>query len=624
MAVELAVDKVTAPMTAVRRPPLRTASGPVDESAPDRHRWRRRALLGALFLGLTLLMLRPTWHSLDHTVPDLGDPVLYIWTLSWGAHAIVTQPLHLFDANIFWPHPLTLAYSDNLLVLVPPFALVRLVGGSWALALNLLILGLLVASQASTYLLAHWLTGRRDAAVVAAVAFTFSSFLFVHFGHTQLLLLGLFPLCFYLLFRALEERSLGWSALLGAANVAMLTGSLYYAAIYAVCVVVIVAGWVVLHRHDLSRRLVSCGLVAGVITLLAVPTLVPYAQLNQERALGPQSGLRPADLITVSPGSVLYPPLDHAAKHRGGRTEHTFFPGFSTMLLAFVGVGALVASRRRRTVDRAPPPGALGATTVPAPGAATSRRVDDPIVAGRREYVWLLIAAGAVSVVIALGPQVHGITMPFRLLHDHLPGFQNLRAISRPAMPTMLTGAILAAVGFSWLTRTLRPRPAALLAAGVAAFMLLEFAAPVHRAVLPTDPATLAVYHELARRPPGAVAELPMAGSVSPTHEWPFVEAPRMAYGTIDWHDRVNGYSGSAPADYLSNLAALNSFPSPRAVSTARRLKVRYVVLHTGRFAGYQQYTDAGTRAVIAGLPRGAHAARYGNSWLVDLGPSGP
>jgi len=604
-------------VTSPRRVP--SASVPEPERAPDRHPWRRRVLLLGLFLGLTALMLRPSWHSLDRTVPDLGDPVLYIWALSWGGHAIFTQPLHLFSANIFWPHPLTFAYTDNLLALVAPFGLVRLLGGSWALALNLTMIGLFVGSQASTYLLAHWLTGRRDAAVLAAIAFTFSSFIFVHFGHTQLLLFGLFPLCFYLLFRTLEERSIGWAALLGVANVAMLTGALYYAAIYGVCVTIIVGGWLYLHRRDLSRRLLHCLVVAGAITLLAVPTLVPYARLNQERTIGPGSGLRATDLITVSPGSVLYPSLDHAASKRGGRTEHTYFPGFSTALLALVGLGALVVSRRRRRLE------------LPAPDRASSNpdgvvetrardQPDDPVVAGRRQYVWLLIAAAAASFVLALGPQAFGITMPFQWFHDYLPGFKNLRAIPRLVMPAMLTGALLASIGFCWLTRRLRVTTATAIAVAVGAFMLLEFAAPVHRIVLPTDQATLAVYHELARRPPGAVAELPIAGHNSAFHEWPFVEAPRMVYGTIDFHNRVNGYSGSAPDDYLTNLASLNSFPSRGALATARRLKVRYVVLHLGRFDGYLQYTNAHAQAVVAALPKNATAKRYGNSWLIDLG----
>ena len=451
----------------------------------DPHRWRRRVVLGGLFLGLTFLMLRPTWHSLDRTVPDLGDPVLYIWVLSWGAHAILTQPLHLFNANIFWPHPLTLAYTDSLLVLVAPFAVLRALGASWALALNLLMLALLVASQAWTYLLAHWITGRRDAAVLAAIGFTFSSFLYVHLGHTQLLLMGLFPLCFYALFRTLEERSFRWAALLGVATVAMLTGSLYYASIYTVCVAVILVGWLVLHRRDLSRRLVQCLILAGAISLLAVPTLVPYANLNQERALGPRSGLQAADLVTVSPGSLLYPSLDQEASHRGGRTEHTFFPGFSTALLALVGLGVLMTCRRRRRRTDAPPldaaPVQRGAPRVP----------DDPVVPGRAQYVWLLMAAAAASVVLALGPQAFGATMPFTLFHN-LPGFKNIHAVARLAMPAMMTGALLAAVGFSWLTRRLRACTAMLVAVGVAAVMLLEFAGQVHRVELPTDRATLA------------------------------------------------------------------------------------------------------------------------------------
>jgi hypothetical protein len=605
-------------VTSARHPLFASPSG----GAPDRdpHPWRRRVLLGGLFVGVTAVMVRPTWHSLDRTVPNLGDPVLYIWGLSWGVHGLLTQPLHVFGANIFWPHPLTWAYTDSLLVLVPSFGLVRLFGGSWALALNLTMLALLVVSQASTYLLAHWLTGRRDAAVLAAIAFSFSSFVFVHFGHTQLLLLGLFPLCFYLLFRTLEERSLGWSALLGVANVAMLTGALYYAAIYGVCVACIIVGWLSLHRRDLTRRLLHCFLVVGAITLLAVPALVPYVRLDQERALVPQWGLKAADLVTVSPRSVLYPGLDHAANKRADRTEHTFFPGFSTALLALVGMGALVVRRRRRVVDLLPPDGALAAPGATAVDADAASNPDDPVATGRREYVWLLAAAGGASVVLALGPEVHGVTMPFRLFHDYVPGFKGIRVASRLAIPAMLTGTLLAAVGFSWLTRRLRARAASLLAVVVGGLMLLEFGGPVYRVELPTDRATLAVYHELNRRPEGAVVELPVADIRNGGVEWAILEAPRMVYSTIDWHDRFNGYSGGWPDDYVPQLASLNSFPSRDALDTARRLKLRYVVLHTGPYAGFPQYTDAQANAIVAALPTDATATRYGNSWLIDLG----
>ena len=223
--------------------------------------------------------------------------------------------------------------------------------------------------------------------------------------------------------------------------------------------------------------------------------------------------------------------------------------------------------------------------------------------------------------ILALGPEHAGITLPFRLFHDYIPGFGNIRAIPRLVMPAMLTGAVLASIGLAWLTRRLRGGTACAVAIGVGALMLLEFAAPVHRVELPTDQATLAVYRELAGQPSGAVVELPLAGRYKPRREWPFVEAPRMVYGTIDWHPRVNGYSGSSPRDYVANIASLNSFPSPASLDTARRLKLRYVVLHTGRFAGYPQYTNAQARAIVATLPKRTTAKRYGNSWLVDLNP---
>ena len=47
--------------------------------------------------------------------PDLGDPVRTAWQVAWVGHALLHDPLHLFDSNAFYPHPLSLAFSDSLL-----------------------------------------------------------------------------------------------------------------------------------------------------------------------------------------------------------------------------------------------------------------------------------------------------------------------------------------------------------------------------------------------------------------------------------------------------------------------------------------------------------------------------
>ena len=47
---------------------------------------------------------------------DTADTVHHEWILAWDAHQLAHDPRHLFDANIFYPEPDTLAYSDHLIV----------------------------------------------------------------------------------------------------------------------------------------------------------------------------------------------------------------------------------------------------------------------------------------------------------------------------------------------------------------------------------------------------------------------------------------------------------------------------------------------------------------------------
>ena len=43
---------------------------------------------------------------------DSGDGEFSIWNVAWVARTLVVDPLGLYDANIFYPHRGTLAYSE--------------------------------------------------------------------------------------------------------------------------------------------------------------------------------------------------------------------------------------------------------------------------------------------------------------------------------------------------------------------------------------------------------------------------------------------------------------------------------------------------------------------------------
>ncbi len=180
--------------------------------APPRQRpaWLKPVVLGSVFVLTVIVMRAPTPDRIFHTLPaNTGDPALVAWIMSWDVHTLVTHPLHLFNAPIFWPRSLTLAYSDLMLPAAPFYGLLLAVTGSTVAALNLMVLLLMVGTQVATYLLAKRLTGRDDAAVISAIAFTFSGFALGHWGHPQLQTLGLLPLGFLLLFRVLDVPTSG-------------------------------------------------------------------------------------------------------------------------------------------------------------------------------------------------------------------------------------------------------------------------------------------------------------------------------------------------------------------------------------------------------------------------------
>ena len=78
--------------------------------------WKELVL--AALTGVLLAVIT-TWplilHLSSRISPDLGDPIRTAWEISWVGHAMLHNPLHLFDSNAFYPHPLSLAFSDSLL-----------------------------------------------------------------------------------------------------------------------------------------------------------------------------------------------------------------------------------------------------------------------------------------------------------------------------------------------------------------------------------------------------------------------------------------------------------------------------------------------------------------------------
>src|SRR4051812_22492727 len=88
-------------------------------AAPARAVSRKGQCVAAL-AAFALLAVVHTWPLARDPAHlsrnDNGDAVLNTWTIAWVAHQLPRHPLRLFDANIFYPERLTLAYSEAMIV----------------------------------------------------------------------------------------------------------------------------------------------------------------------------------------------------------------------------------------------------------------------------------------------------------------------------------------------------------------------------------------------------------------------------------------------------------------------------------------------------------------------------
>ncbi|MBT5138101.1 MAG: hypothetical protein HOM37_03485 [Acidimicrobiaceae bacterium] len=552
-----------------------------------------------LWLGLAGLLLQPTPHRISTSVAgDLGDSMFLTWTLSWGAHGLATQPLRVFDANIYHPHANTLALSDSMLSFAPIFGVLKWLTGDAIVAINILVIGMFVLALVCSHALGKWLFGREDLAILFAVVVCCNSYVFGQQNHPQLQTFGLISLCLLLLFRAIERRRRRDGVALAAVTVVLALANVLYGLIWVVAAVAVVVTLAARRVLPPIRSLVPVGLTAGVCTGMVLgPVALLYRRVldthGVKRGYEQSNSLGLRDLITPQRDNWSWGSSLDAFNSFGRPGEHPYFVGFTALLLGLVGVAVIVLLGRKD------------------PCRDDVRIRIDEIVA--------LVVAGLVALMLAVGPTPNGWSGPFRLFHAYVPGFDGVRVTARFTVVTFIAGAALVALAVWWLQQRLQSRLRPALVPMIVLLILIEVGGPMGRVVVPEGDHRL-VYEALAEMDEGVVLELPIRtendGAV-----WPFVEAMRMYHATIDFNPRINGYSGSAPRGFDALGDILNGYPSKEAGESIDGLGVRYVILHTGTEQGIQAYTVAEAEAIAAvAADLGGTISRHGNDWLVDRG----
>src|SRR5215510_2581766 len=167
------------------------------EAQPFRRRddLRNTLTVTAGLVAITAIMLRPLLSAATHAIPgELRDPLLNTWILAWDAERIRHGFAGFWDSPILYPYQSTLAFSEHLLGVAIFAAPIEWMTGNPVLAYNAAFFTSYVFAGIAMFLLARELTGRNDAAVVAAAIFAFYPYRAAQVGHLQLLVNGWMPL----------------------------------------------------------------------------------------------------------------------------------------------------------------------------------------------------------------------------------------------------------------------------------------------------------------------------------------------------------------------------------------------------------------------------------------------
>ena len=554
--------------TLLDRPQSPARGRPATERWADSPALGRAEIACAILAGVALAVLT-TWplvlHMGSRIAPDLGDPIRTAWEIAWVGHAMLHQPLHVFDANAFYPHPLSLAFSDSLLGYGPAGWL----GSGTVAALvryNLLFLLAWSLCFVGAYLLARELGTGRVGGSVAGAAFAYAPYKITEAGHLHVISGGGIALSLFLLLRGYRHRSRGlvlagwlvaaWQISLGftlglqlAYLMAVLTAIALYWGVRAgrsANPSMVDRGRAIVDALRAQRALVliTCLGIAlcGAVTAyearpyLKVASEYPTAKRTLREVKNYSSG--PWALLSASSENRVWGSITGGARaHVHSKNEDVFFPGAVVFVLALVGLTASVYTRRLR----------IG-----------------------------LLCGAVVCTVLAMGMGLTGAGYPYRLLYDYAPGWEGVRVPGRVFVTATLFLALLAAAGAWRLARLARgwgggfgPRAAGWSVAAVGALLVIglvgEGAGHMAHPVVPQPARAEAGL-------PAPVLDLPTDGASDRLWQ----------YFSVDGFYAIPAGNSTFDLPALDDLrGGMEGFPDKGSVEKLRYYGVKTVVLHT-------------------------------------------
>jgi hypothetical protein len=540
---------------------------PADAPLPTRppHPTRTALLVALSYLLLAVVSLYPQSVRPWDTIAYIGDSLDTVYFMSWNAHQLFHDPLHLFDANVLYPTRDSMALAGHRMLPGLLSAPIAWFSGNPILAYNVVLALVYVAIGLTGRFVARLLGLPPIAAWAAGALYAFNSYEVNEAPRLDLLFHFLSVLALVELVRVL--RGDGPRHAWAAAGLMLLQGlASNYLLLYGALLlgVTLVVSLIARPRETLGR-LPSLVLPALVALLLFVPVILPHVRSSRTYGFTrePPRGVDLQHYVSTIPTNLVYGAI---GAHVRPQQQGPHFVGFVSLALALV---ALVGWRRL-------PESALLRPRVWVPAAAVAAAL----------LVALSLGRDAIAFGHDLGPG------PYRLLHAFVPGFAYIRIPERLSFFALFFVALLAGAGVALVQRRFGRVSALLLAAAIPA----EHVSPLPLSDrMPVGASVPAVYRWLKTDSARAVAEVPVWGEGLVRKE-----TVQEYFSTYHYKPIVHGYVSYPPLLSILLRRAADQFPGEGSVQAFARVGVDTVIVHEGR---------EGAEAVTAAMPGAVAAA---------------
>lgn len=521
---------------------------------------------GSIFVGMPL-------KDIGKKIPFTIDTYLISWVWDWEWHALTTDPLNFFNANIFAPFEKTLAYTETMLgTAIFAWPIKLLSGNNIALTYNLVVLLTFAINGLGMYLLAFYLTKNRWGSVIASIIYAFAPFKLLHsIEHLHLtgMWLPYFFLCLHKFF-----KNPNWKNIISTfvfILLIFLTGFHYFIFLPIVILIFSIIYFIRCKYAIGKKALLKVALASITFILIVAPILIPYFQLkknyNQTRSAETIDFHTPgiADHF-ISPFlySLFYKLDEPGSKNTAMHLEMLVSPGVFVYILFAVSLYFVFKYRKKFFKD------------------------------SKEHWIYLILAV--VAFITSLGYHIkwtHSgkpLTIGLYALLYYLPGFSGIRSVGRYVVFTLLSMSALIAYGFKIIfeKNSIYYKKIFIVSVTIV-FLFVEFSllAPAMFLDAPKDVSRDPFYVWVSQQPSGNIyLHMPIG-----VQDETFVNYDiEYLFNSRHYHEKiVNGYSGHFSPGYEELWRGLKDFDPSEDMESIKRFKTNYLVIHFDRFANKEE-----------------------------------